>query len=103
MLAAEHHPEDFLASIQNSPDAGEKIYSHFCSSCHAAEPLIPVGAPRVRVAKDWEPYIQGKTVEELVKIIDNGLGAMPPRGGCFECSDKNLKAAIIYMLPQNKE
>lgn len=100
VLAAEHHPEEFLVSIQGSPNAGEKIYTHFCATCHAPNPLISVAAPSMGVKKDWEPYIKNQTVDQMMKVIDSGLGAMPPRGGCFECSDDELKAAIIFMLPK---
>lgn len=100
VFAAEHHPEEFLASIQGSPDAGKKIYEHFCSTCHASNPIIPVGAPRIGKKSDWTPYTKSQTIDKMVKTIDAGLGAMPPRGGCFECTDQDLKAAIEYMLPK---
>ena len=99
-LASEHHPEEFLASIQGSSDAGKQIYDHFCATCHAAKPLIAIGAPCIGVKADWEPYSK-QTPDQMVKIIDAGIGAMPSRGGCFECSDDDLKAAIIYMLPKS--
>lgn len=98
--AAEHHPQEFLDSIRGLPNAGHKIYQHFCSTCHAFDPLICVGAPRVGIRSDWESYMKTQTVDQMVKAIDSGIGAMPPRGGCFECSDDDLKAAIIYMLPE---
>lgn len=100
-MAASHHPEDFLASIQGSPDAGKQIYLHFCATCHAAEnPMISIGAPRMGVESDWEPYTKSQNLDQMIQIINNGVGAMPARGGCFECSDKDLKAAVAYMLPK---
>lgn len=100
-FAAEHHPEEFLASVEGTPHAGEKIYDHFCSSCHARKPLIPLGAPRIGVKSDWTPYTKSQSIDTMVKVIDSGVGAMPPRGGCFECTDQDLKAAIEYMLPDD--
>jgi cytochrome c5 len=99
-FAAEHHPEEFLASVQGSPDAGQKIYEHFCSTCHAKNPIIAVGAPEVGSKTAWEPFIKNQTIDKMMTVVDSGLGAMPPRGGCFECSDQDLKAAIEYMLPK---
>lgn len=99
-FAAEHHPEEFLASIQGSPDAGKQIYTHFCANCHAKKPLIPVNAPTIGEKKAWAPYTTNQTINQMIKIIDTGIGAMPPRGGCFECSDNDLKAAITFMLPK---
>ncbi len=100
-IAAEHRPEEFLASIEGSSNVGKKIYDHFCSSCHANNPMIPVGAPRAKMKADWAPYTKNQSIDTMVKVIDTGLGAMPPRGGCFECSDQDLKAAIEYMLPND--
>lgn len=97
-LADQHHPQDFLASVQGKPDAGKQIYQHFCATCHAPDPIINLGAPHLGVKKEWTRYTQSQTVEQMVKIIDAGTGAMPARGGCFECSDADLKAAILYML-----
>jgi len=37
-------------------------------------------------------------MDTLLKMTIQGVGAMPARGGCFECSDGQLKEAIIYML-----
>lgn len=98
--AAEHHPEAFLASIQNDPNKGQAIYSHFCATCHAPKPLINVGAPHAHVKADWTPYISHQTIDQMINLIDPGLGAMPARGGCFECSDADLKSAINFMLSE---
>jgi len=92
-----HRPGDFIQSLQNNPAAGQQIYQEFCASCHAEHPTINVGAPRFRNIQDWKPY-SSLSLETLLKIADTGIGHMPPRGGCFECSDENLKAAIIYMM-----
>jgi cytochrome c5 len=96
-----HHPEAFIASIQHDPKAGQKIYEHFCATCHAADPSIDLGAPRFRNLHDWQGRMQ-KGVTGLLTVTTVGINQMPPRGGCFECSDRLLKEAIIYMLPSKK-
>ncbi len=98
MATQHHHPEEFIKSIENDPQAGKKIYDQFCSTCHARDPNIDVGAPRIGVARDWKPRMQ-KGLDGLLTVAIVGLNQMPPRGGCFECSNAQLKAAIIYMLP----
>lgn len=98
-FAGLHHPEKFLQSIQNDPQAGKKIYQQFCSTCHAKNPIINVGAPRIGVISDWNARMQ-KGLSGLLAVTAAGINQMPPRGGCFECSDAQLKAAIVYMLPQ---
>lgn len=98
--AASHHPEVFLKEIQGSPNEGEQIVQHFCSNCHAPNPVIQVGAPRMNKKEDWKPRIKNGVVN-IIQHTTEGVGAMPPRGGCFECSDDQLILAIIAMLPQD--
>ena len=94
-----HHPEAFVQSIAGKKDAGKKVYHAFCVTCHAKHPLVSMGAPRKGVKEDWQKRMK-KDVDAMVKEMDAGFGAMPPRGGCFECSDAELKQAIEYMLPK---
>ncbi|KTD72777.1 c-type cytochrome [Legionella tucsonensis] len=97
--ADSHHPQEFLKSISGTKDEGEQIYNHFCINCHASKPLIPIGAPRVGEKADWKVRLK-QGMEALFKHTDEGLNAMPPRGGCFECTDEQLMSAIQYMLPK---
>lgn len=102
VIKSGHHPEAFIASIQNDPNAGQKVYEQFCSTCHAQDPSIEIGAPHFRVSKDWKKRMD-KGLQGLLTVTIAGLNQMPPRGGCFECSDQLLKEAIIYMLPPTKK
>jgi len=36
----------------------------------------------------------------LLEHTSEGFGAMPARGGCFECTDEQLELAILAMLPK---
>lgn len=94
-----HRPQEFLKSIANEPAAGEKIYQEFCALCHAEQPMIQVNAPRIGIKDEWSKTLE-KSLDEILMAIDEGLGAMPARGGCFECTDAQLKAAILYLLPE---
>ena len=100
--AKTHHPQEFLQSISGSKNEGEQIYSHFCVNCHAHKPLIQIGAPRVGIETDWKTRLK-QGVSLLFKHTDEGFSAMPPRGGCFECTDKQLMLAIEFMLPKSTE
>ncbi len=95
-----HHPLEFIQSIKGSPHAGAKVYEAFCSNCHAVEPDISIGAPRIGVHSDWN-IRRKKGIDGLLKTTDMGLGNMPPKGGCFECAAKILKSAIEFMLPKS--
>ena len=94
-----HHPGDFLERITGSKDEGAQIVAHYCASCHAVKPLIPLGAPRTGVVAEWKGRLApGLTL--LLRHVDEGLGNMPARGGCFECSDEQLFLAILEMVPE---
>ena len=95
--AASHHPQDFLRSIANQPDEGRQIITHYCAQCHAEKPIISIGAPRIGHSEDWKIRRQAGW-RALFLHTDQGLRAMPPRGGCFECSDQQLVKAIQIML-----
>ncbi len=99
VYAETHKPQEFLQKISGSKNEGEQIYTHFCANCHAEKPVIPIGAPKIRNTKDWQWRLQ-QGMSILFEHTDEGLNAMPPRGGCFECSDKQLMLAIIFMLPE---
>lgn len=97
-----HHPEQFIKKLQGDKQAGKKIYRQFCQLCHAINPQIDVGAPRIGVSEDWQHRMK-QGLNTMLRNIDNGMNAMPARGGCFECSDEQLKAAIKYMLAPRVE
>lgn len=97
--SASHHPQDFLKRIAGSAEEGKQIVEHYCANCHAQKPIIQLGAPRIGVSADWLPRIK-QGMDVIFQHTDEGLNAMPARGGCFECSDKQLMLAIKAMLPQ---
>jgi len=92
-----HSPAIFVKQLEGDPDAGRKIFKEFCAACHDKEPVIDVNAPAIGDKKAWAPRRKlGKEI--LLKITIDGLGAMPARGGCFECSDEQLGKAVQYIL-----
>ena len=96
--AESHRPQDFLRKIAGSKDEGVQIVQHYCAACHANPPLIELGAPKIGKDLDWKVRMQ-HGVGEMFRHCDEGINAMPARGGCFECSDKQLMLAILAMLP----
>lgn len=102
VMANSHHPQAFLERVVGQPDEGPQIVEHFCSTCHAPNPMIPLGAPKPGVASDWSARLE-QGLELLFKHADEGLRAMPPRGGCFECTEKQLWLAIAALLPVDEQ
>lgn len=92
-----HSPVTFVKQIEGDPHAGEKIFKEFCASCHAKTPIIDIKAPRIGDKKIWKALNQ-IGIPTLLKITIKGVGAMPSRGGCFECSDEQLRESIQYIL-----
>lgn len=92
-----HYPALFVKQLAGDPQAGKKIFKEFCAACHSQQPRIDIKAPHIGDKNAWE--IRRKWgVDNLLKITIEGVGAMPARGGCFECSDEQLKQAIEYIL-----
>jgi cytochrome c5 len=92
-----HYPALFTKKLAGNPAAGKLVYQEFCSACHANQPAIRVHAPSIGDRKTWKAIeLLGK--KSLLAITLEGKGAMPARGGCFECSDEQVLAAIEYML-----
>ncbi len=77
---------------------GKKVYDEVCSICHAAGKL---GAPVIGDQEAWTPIIK-KNMDVLVEHTIKGYKNMPPRGACYQCSDTDLIAAVIYMVNQSQ-
>ena len=99
VYADNHHPQEFLKKISGTKDEGEQIYNHFCVNCHAQKPIIPLGAPRIGEESDWSVRLK-QGIDVLFKNTNEGLNSMPPRGGCFECTDEQLILAIVELVPK---
>jgi len=78
--------------------APEKIYHTYCIACHSSG---AAGAPRLGNVREWQPHI-AKGMDTLVKHAINGLGAMPPKGFCADCSDEELAQTTQYMVDKSK-
>jgi cytochrome c5 len=73
---------------------GRALFESHCVLCHGNG---IAGAPRLGNTADWQPRIN-KKLSLLLKHVENGYRAMPPKGACLECSSDDLEAAIRYMI-----
>lgn len=91
-----------LAAVASFAAAADQAvadrYNKTCMVCHAAG---VAKAPKLGSAEDWKPHL-AKGMDKLVTSVKNGLGAMPPRGMCNDCSDAEYKALIVYMSTPKK-
>ena len=82
------------AAAASGPQSGEAVYNQFCFACHATGAS---DAPIFADAEAWAPRVD-KGMDVLMSSTLNGLGMMPPRGTCMNCSDEELRAAVDHML-----
>ena len=71
----------------------EGKYKQACAACHA---MGVAGAPKAFDAAAWKPRLD-KGMDTLVASVTNGMGAMPPRGLCMDCTADQYKALINHM------
>ena len=86
-----------VTATQVSADAGEKLFSSVCATCHTAGLM---GAPKLADKAAWAPRIaQGKDTLYKHAIVgyQGKAGVMPAKGGS-QASDEEVKAAVDYMV-----
>ena len=93
-VESESPPVEDIGGEPLGKEAGKKLYVSRCMTCHQ---IAATDAPKVDDRFAWEVLLdQGK--DRLYEITIKGSGDMPPKGGCRNCSDERLKAAVNYMI-----
>ena len=82
------------AAVETGPLSGEDVYNQFCFACHATGAS---DAPLFADTEAWAPRI-AKGMDTLMASTLNGLGMMPAKGTCMNCSDDELQAAVDYIV-----
>ena len=75
------------------------MYQKVCSVCHAQGKL---GAAMLGDKKAWAPLIE-KNMDVLIRNTIDGKGNMPPKGGCSECTNSDIIAAVKFMVNESAE
>lgn len=73
--------------------SAEEVYETKCALCHTAGVS---GAPKFGTA-DWSER-GAKGIDALLATAISGIGAMPAKGLCTDCSDEELQGAIEHMV-----
>jgi cytochrome c5 len=75
--------------------SGIEVYEYTCIACHGK---TTQGAPIPGDKDDWDVR-KKQGMDTLLEHAIKGYGDfMPKRGGCFNCNDDELLAAIKYMI-----
>jgi len=86
------------AAASTGPLSGEQVYSQFCFACHTSG---VGGAPVLGDQGEWATR-EAKGMDTLWGSLVNGVGAMPAKGTCINCSDDELRGVLDYMLQESQ-
>lgn len=85
-----------VASASSEPRSGEEVYNAACAACHGTG---AGGAPVYGDVAAWAERIT-KGTDALHDSGINGIAGtgMIAKGGCMNCSDQEVMAAVDYMV-----
>ena len=87
------------SSSAGAARSGSDIYATNCIACHSSG---VAGAPILGDVAAWADRLAQKGLETVYANAINGIGAMPARGTCMDCSDDEVIAAIDHILDNSK-
>ena len=73
---------------------GEYIYLTVCSTCHSQN---TPGVPQISNSSDWAERLK-KERKELYSNSINGFNAMPEKGFCEDCTEKEVIRAVNFII-----
>jgi cytochrome c5 len=85
-----------VASASSGPRSGEDVYNAACMACHSTG---AGGAPKLGDIAAWADRI-AKGTDALHSSGVNGVAGtgMIAKGGCMNCSDEEVIAAVDFMV-----
>jgi cytochrome c5 len=84
--------------LATSIATGEQVYRHSCATCHDDGKL---GAPVLGDDAQWAPLLR-RDFEHLLTNSLRGIHNMPPKGGCSECTNAEIIAAVKFMAQKSQ-
>jgi cytochrome c5 len=85
-----------VAVASDGPRSGEEVYKASCGLCHDSG---VAGAPKYGDAAGWADRL-AKGTDALYASGINGVPGtgMMAKGGCMNCTDEEINAAVDHML-----
>ena len=103
-----------LAATQTSADAGALtsdqdvrnynlglgrwVFTQQCMNCHSTG---VIGAPRFGKPADWSERLE-QGLPALIEHAIEGHGQMPPKGGFERLTEREVAAAVAYLVDQSR-
>ncbi len=89
-----------LACVAGSPVLAENAtFKSVCSDCHTGGfKGFMSGAPNVNKPDTWQKFLQRDSEQHMRETVLRGNKDHKAKGGCNSCTDKQVNAAIDYML-----
>jgi len=87
-----------VAAVASAVRTGESIYASNCQACHN---YGVAGAPKMGDVAAWANRL-ANGIETVYSNAIKGIGGMPPKGTCMDCSDDEIIATIDYMLENSQ-
>ena len=80
--------------------SGKEVYEYRCKGCHGKNTQ---GAPMPDDLYAWSTRLKESGLRLLLNHSINGYNnyLMPPKGGCRNCNEKEVYAAVFYMLKES--
>jgi cytochrome c5 len=78
---------------------GKSVFTHACLSCHGNSVR---DAPRVGDMSAWQPRL-AQGLDVLIQHALAGHGRMPPKGGYFTLTDREVSSAVAYIYQMGTE
>jgi len=91
----EAHTSGTDTLADTGPQTADSIYNGYCTACHTIGVL---GAPKKGDTATWQKHLKvaGSYKNMLANAI-NGIKAMPPKGGCMDCTEEEISSTIQFM------
>ena len=95
-VAAQSAPADQAPAAGAGEFDPAAVYQRNCMACHTTG---AAGAPQLGDQDAWDTRVE-KGMDAVMQNVINGIGAMPARGLCMDCSDEQLRAIVDYIISQ---
>ncbi|MEX1664121.1 c-type cytochrome [Zhongshania arctica] len=90
-------PAQSSRSLMPADPAIKTAYIQSCYGCHSSG---AGRAPRTGNIADWAPRVQ-KGFDVLLYNTINGIGSMPAKGMCMDCSEEDFTKLILFLAGQS--